>query len=90
MRAQCISRIHRGVGAACVAFLFAAVVMASDRVTVPEGTVIELQTTSSLDSGTAQQGDTFSTTVVRSIYVGGNLAISQASSVDGRVTTDAC
>lgn len=87
MRAQWISRIHRGVGVACAAFLFAAVVVAADRVTVPEGTVIELQTTSSLDSGTAQQGDTFSTTVVRSIYVGGNLAIPQASSVDGRVTT---
>ncbi len=86
MRTQWISRIRRGVGAACVAFLFGAVVMASDRVTVPEGTVIELRTTSSLDSGTAQQGDTFSTILVRSIYVDGNLAIPQASSVDGRVT----
>ncbi|MDD5542450.1 MAG: peptidoglycan-binding protein [Acidobacteriia bacterium] len=86
MRAQWISRIRRGMGAACVTFVFAAVGMASDRVAVPEGTVIELQTTSSLDSKTAQQGDTFSTTVVRSIYVDGILAIPQASSVDGRVT----
>jgi Putative peptidoglycan binding domain len=87
MRDQWISRIRRGVGMACVALLFTAVVTASDRVTVPGGTVIELQTTSSLDSGTAQQGDTFSTTVVRPIYVGSNLAIPRASTVDGRVTT---
>ena len=86
MRAQWISRIRRGIGASCAAFLFAAVVMASDRVTIPEGNVIELQTTTPLDSRTARQGDTFSTTVLHSVYVGGNLAIPQASSVDGRVT----
>jgi hypothetical protein len=86
MKTQRISRIRNGVGAACVAVLFAANVVAFDRVTVPAGTVIELQTTSSLDSEIAQQGDTFSTTVPRSIYVNGNLAIPQSSSVDGRVT----
>ena len=86
MRTQLISRIRNGAGAACVAVLFAANVVAFDRVTVPAGAVIELQTTSSIDSGTAQQGDTFSTTVRSSIYVDGNLAIPQSSSVDGRVT----
>ena len=56
------------------------------QVTVPAGTVVELQTTSALDSATAQQGDTFSTTVRRSVNVNGYVAIPQSSSVDGRVT----
>ncbi|HEV2349161.1 MAG TPA: peptidoglycan-binding domain-containing protein [Terriglobia bacterium] len=86
MRTQWISNIRNGAGAATVAVLFAANVWAFDRVTVPAGAVIELQTTSSLDSATSQQGDTFSSTVRRSIYVDGNLAIPQSSSVDGRVT----
>lgn len=86
MRTQWISRIRNGAAAACITVLFAANLFAFDRVTVPAGTVIELQTTSSLDSGTAQQGDTFSTTVRRSIYMNGIVAIPQSSSVDGRVT----
>ncbi|MHB8652550.1 MAG: peptidoglycan-binding domain-containing protein [Terriglobia bacterium] len=59
---------------------------ASAQVTVPAGTVVDLQTTSALDSGSAQQGDTFSTTVRQPVYVNGRVAIPQASSVDGRVT----
>lgn len=86
MRTQWISRIRNGAAAACITVLFVANLFAFDRVTVPAGTVIELQTTSSLDSGTAQQGDTFSTTVRRSIYMNGIVAIPQSSSVDGRVT----
>jgi peptidoglycan hydrolase-like protein with peptidoglycan-binding domain len=72
MRAQWISRTRRGVGAACFAFLFATVVTASDRAKVPEGTAIELQTSSSLDSGTGQQGGTYSTTFARSITIATN------------------
>lgn len=86
MRAQWISRIRRGVGAACVALLFAAGVLASDRLTVPEGTVIGLRMESGLSSATAREGDTFRATVVRPVYLNNRIAIPADSRVDGRVT----
>lgn len=79
-------RLNQIVGITGLAAFLALGAAASAQVTVPAGTVVELQTTSALDSATAQQGDTFSTTVRRSVYVDGNVAIPQASSVDGRVT----
>jgi len=86
MRNQWRSMIRNGTGAACLAVFIAVNALAYDQVTVPAGTVIELQTSSPLDSGNAQQGDTFSTTVRRSISVNGVQVIPQSSSVDGRVT----
>ena len=86
MRAQWISRVRRGVGAACVALLFAAGVLASDRLTVPEGTVIGLRMESGLSSATAREGDTFRATVVRPVYLNNRIAIPADSRVDGRVT----
>ena len=86
MRAQGILSIRRAVGAAYVALLFAAVVMASDRLTVPEGTVIGLRMESGLSSATAREGDTFRATVVRSVSINSRTAIPVDSRVDGRVT----
>lgn len=79
-------KLHQMVGITGLAAFLAMGAAASAQVTVPAGTVVDLQTTSALDSGSAQQGDTFSTTVRRSVYVNGRVAIPQASSVDGRVT----
>jgi peptidoglycan hydrolase-like protein with peptidoglycan-binding domain len=86
MKAQWILRIHRGVGAALVAMLFAAVVAAADRLTVPQGTVIGLRMDSGLSSATAREGDTFRATVVRSVSINSRIAIPRDSRVDGRVT----
>src|SRR3990172_6703890 len=86
MTAQWILRVRRGIGAAFVALLFAAVVMASDRLTVPEGTVIGLRMESGLSSATAREGDTFRATVVRSVSIDNRTAIPVDSRVDGRVT----
>jgi hypothetical protein len=79
-------RMNQIVGMTGLAAFLAMGAAASAQVTVPQGTVVDLQTTSALDSASAQQGDTFSTTVRRSVYVNGNVAIPQSSSVDGRVT----
>ncbi|HLY60864.1 MAG TPA: peptidoglycan-binding domain-containing protein [Terriglobia bacterium] len=86
MTTQWLSRIRNSAGAVCIAVFFSANLVAFDRMTVPAGTVVELQTTSALDSGTAQQGDTFSATVRRSISINGVGIIPLSSSVDGRVT----
>lgn len=86
MKAQWILRIRRGVGAAFTALLFASVVMAADRLTVPQGTVIGLRMESGLSSATAREGDTFRATVVRSISIDNRVAIPADSRVDGRVT----
>lgn len=80
------TKLNQIVGITGLAAFLALGAAASAQVTVPAGTVVDLQTTSALDSGSAQQGDTFSTTVRRSVYVNGRVAIPQASSVDGRVT----
>ena len=86
MRAKWILKIHRVVGVAFVALLFAAVVAAADRLTVPQGTVIGLRMTSGLSSATAREGDTFRATVVRPVSIDSRIAIPADSRVDGRVT----
>ena len=86
MRAKWILKIHRGVGVAFVAILFAAVVAAADRLTVPQGTVIGLRMESGLSSATAREGDRFRATVVRSLSIDNRTAIPADSRVDGRVT----
>lgn len=80
------TKLNQIVGITGLAAFLALGAAASAQVTVPAGTVVDLQTTSALDSGSAQQGDTFSSTVRRSVYVNGRVVIPQASSVDGRVT----
>ncbi|HEV2233087.1 MAG TPA: peptidoglycan-binding domain-containing protein [Terriglobia bacterium] len=80
------TKLNQIVGITGLAAFLALGAAAPAQVTVPAGTVVDLQTTSALDSGSAQQGDTFSSTVRRSVYVSGRVAIAQASSVDGRVT----
>ena len=59
----------RIIGTASLLVSVAMAARGANQVAIPQGTVIELQTTSSLDSGTAQQGDTFSTTVRRPVYL---------------------
>jgi Putative peptidoglycan binding domain len=81
-----ILRMNQIVGITGLAAFLAMGAAASAQVTVPAGTVVDLQTTSALDSGNAQQGDTFSATVRRPVNVNGYIAIPQSSSVDGRVT----
>jgi hypothetical protein len=60
--------------------------LASHRVTIPEGTVIELRIENELDSGSSREGDTFRATVMRSLQLDGEIAVPEKSSVDGRVT----
>lgn len=86
MKTQWISKIRRGVGVACATLLFAAIVMAADRLTVPQGTVIGLRMESGLSSATAREGDTFRATVVRSVSINNRTAIPADSRMDGRVT----
>ena len=86
MRAQWISRVHRGAGAAFATLLFATVGMAADRLTVPQGTIIGLRMESGLSSANAREGDTFRATVLRAVSIDSRTAIPADSRVDGRVT----
>ena len=55
-------------------------------VTIPSGTTIPVRITQTLDSGSTQQGQTFSGTVATDIMVDGLVAIRQGTGVTGRVT----
>lgn len=55
-------------------------------VTIPSGTTIPVRITQTLDSGTTQQGQTFSGTVATDIMADGLVAIRQGTGVTGRVT----
>jgi outer membrane biosynthesis protein TonB len=55
-------------------------------VSVPAGTTIPVRITQTLDSGTAQEGQTFSGTVATDIMADGLVAIHQGTAVSGRVT----
>jgi putative peptidoglycan binding protein len=65
---------------------FAVTIPASHRVTVPEGTVIELQIEDRLESGSSHEGDRFRALVTRSLQLDSEIAIPEKSRVDGRVT----
>jgi len=64
----------------------AVTVLASHRVTLPEGTVIELRIEDRLESGSSREGDTFRALVTRSLQLDGEIAVPENSRVDGRVT----
>lgn len=55
-------------------------------VTIPAGTTIPVRITQTLDSGTTQQGQSFSGTVATDIMADGLVAIRQGTAVSGRVS----
>ncbi len=55
-------------------------------VTIPSGTTVPIRITQTLDSASAQQGQTFSGTVATDIMADGLVAIRQGTGVSGRVT----
>ncbi len=55
-------------------------------VTIPAGTPIPVRITQALDSGTTQQGESFSGTVATDIMADGLVAIRQGTAVNGRVS----
>ena len=55
-------------------------------VTLPTGTTLPVRVTQTLDSGTAQVGDTFSGAIATDIVQDGMLLIPRGSTVNGRVT----
>lgn len=55
-------------------------------VTIPAGTTIPVRITQTLDSGTTQQGESFSGTVATDIMADGLVAIRQGTAVNGRVS----
>ncbi|MDE1176199.1 MAG: BON domain-containing protein [Edaphobacter sp.] len=55
-------------------------------VTIPSGTTIPVRLTQTLDSGTTQQGQSFSGTVATDIMADGLVAIRQGTTVSGRVS----
>ena len=50
-------------------------------VTIPKGTYLELKSASAFDSEHATRGDTFTATVIRGLWVDGQLAIPSGSTV---------
>ena len=54
-------------------------------VTIPSGNAIPVRVTQTLDSATAQEGQTFSGTITSDIVIDGIVAIPSGSSVSGRV-----
>ena len=56
------------------------------RLLLPEGTVITVQTQAPLSSQTARQGDVFRTAVMDSVRVEGFTVIPEGSIIDGRIT----
>jgi len=66
------------------AFLTPAFAMTSG-ITIPKGTVVDLLLEDAVSSRTARVGDTFRASLVRPLYVAGELALSQGTVVEGRV-----
>jgi hypothetical protein len=54
-------------------------------VTIPKGTYLELKSASAFDSEHATRGDTFTATVIRGLWVDGQLAIPSGSTVTGTI-----
>lgn len=69
--------------AALVASVLAAAPAAAADVTVPQGTYLELRSVTPFDSETSVKGDTFAATVLRGLWVEGQLAIPAGSTVTG-------
>jgi len=60
---------------------------AASGVTIPKGTAIDLVLVNGLDSRTAKSGDPFSATLARALYVDGQAALAQGTTVKGHVDT---
>jgi peptidoglycan hydrolase-like protein with peptidoglycan-binding domain len=60
---------------------------AQSRMTLPAGTVLELRTDGALSSDTSGVGDTFTNTVIKSVWINGTIAVPENSTVQGRVTS---
>lgn len=69
------------------ALLSSPMVLAGQQMIVPEGTVIELRMGTALNSETSKVNDTFSASVLRSVWIDGRIAVPENSTVGGRVTT---
>jgi hypothetical protein len=62
-------------------------ITAGQQVSIPEGTVIELNMDTSLSSASSRVNDTFKASVFRSVLLDGRIAVPEGSIVSGRVTT---
>jgi len=75
------------VGVVLTLLLATAPGVAQNRLVLPSGTVVELRTESALNSETARVNDTFNSTVSKSVWIDGAIAVPENSSVQGRVTS---
>src|SRR5437868_10236666 len=57
-----------------------------NRMTVPQGTVLELRTENELNSSTSRISDPFNATVSKSVWLDGAIAVPENSTVRGHVT----
>jgi peptidoglycan hydrolase-like protein with peptidoglycan-binding domain len=60
---------------------------AQNRLTLPAGILLELRTQAALNSDTSRVGDTFTSIVSKSVFMDGNIAVPENSTVQGRVTS---
>ena len=79
--------MKQSLTAAALAFgaLANAAAAAAKDVTIPKGTYLELKSASAFDSEHAAKGDTFTATVIRGLWVDGQLAIPSGSLVIGTI-----
>ena len=75
-----------GLAAVLVMGLFSTGEAFAQRVSVPNGTVVDLRMDTGLNSGSSRVNDAFRTTVTRAIWIDGRIAIPKDSKVDGRVS----
>jgi type IV secretion system protein VirB10 len=66
--------------------LFCSQELLAQKISVPAGTVVDLRMDTGLNSGTSRVNDAFSATVIRSVWLDGQIAIPRDSKVDGRVS----
>jgi peptidoglycan hydrolase-like protein with peptidoglycan-binding domain len=61
--------------------------IAQTRLTIPSGSVLEMRTEAALASDTSHPNDVFNSTVTKSLYIDGAIAVPENSTVRGRVTS---
>jgi hypothetical protein len=64
-----------------------AALAAGSGVTIPQGTAVDLVLVNALDSTSAKAGDPFRATLARALYVDGQLALAEGTTVKGHVDT---
>lgn len=86
MQSNRITALQRGSWALALSIVAASSISAQTRVTLPAGSVMLVRTEQALESGNAQVGQTFETTLVDAISVNGYTVIQANSRIRGVVT----